>query len=73
MTDAEILAYVQAVATAQGLGLSPERAASVSGHLALAARLASLLDDAALDPHDELVQIYCPAPFPTAPADEGTP
>jgi hypothetical protein len=71
VTDAQILAYVQAVATAQGLGLTPERAASVSGHLALAARLASLLDDAALDPHDELVQIYCPAPFPST-ATDGT-
>ena len=64
MTEAQILAYVQAAAAAQGFSLSPERAASVSGHMALAQQLASLLDGADLAPHDELVQIYCPAPFP---------
>ena len=73
MTDTEILAYVQAVASAQGIALTEHRATSVASHMALAQRLATLLDGAELAPHDELVQIYCPAPFPDAPADETTP
>ncbi|MFM8899002.1 MAG: AtzG-like protein [Burkholderiales bacterium] len=73
MTDAQILAYVQAVAAAQGLSLSETRAASVAGHLALAQRLAAVLDEAPLSPHDELVQTYCPAPFPSVDAGGSAP
>ncbi|MEX1168316.1 MAG: AtzG-like protein [Hydrogenophaga sp.] len=72
MTDAQLLSYVVAAAAAQGIALSDQRASDVVAHMALAQRLASLLDGVDLAPHDELVQIYCPAPFPHTTPDEPT-
>lgn len=67
MTDAEVLAYVQASASALGLPLDALRAQRVADHLTRTAVLAQLLDAAALAPEDELAEIYRPLAFPLLP------
>ncbi len=66
MTDAEILAYVQASAAALGLPLDTARTERVAAHLTRTAQLAQLLLDAPMEPHDELAEIYSPMPFQPA-------
>ena len=68
MKDFEVLSYVQAAAAALRLPLAPERAAAVAQHLARSAAIAEALDRAELAAHDELAEIFRPAPFPH---DEG--
>jgi hypothetical protein len=68
MEDSEVLSYVHAAAAALRLPLTPERAAAVAQHLARSAGIARALDAAAPAPHDELAEIFRPAPFPH---DEG--
>jgi hypothetical protein len=63
MNDAKTLAYVQAAAVAVGLTLDDAQAVRVAVHLQRTAALAATLDDLPLDPHDELAEIFCPAPF----------
>jgi hypothetical protein len=63
MTDDEVLAYVKACAVALALPLDEARAARVAVNLARTAAMAALLDAVPLAPHDELAEIYCPAPF----------
>ena len=63
MTDVEALAYVNATARALALFLDEARAQRVAATLQRTAAMAALLDDVPLAPHDELVEIYCPAPF----------
>lgn len=63
MTETEVLAYVKASATAQGLVLGEERAQRVAGHLARTAHLAQLLDDVPLSVADEPAEIYRPFAF----------
>jgi hypothetical protein len=65
MTEAQVLAYVNATAAALELPLDEARALRVAGHLGRTAGLAKLLEDAPLAPHDELAEIYSPAPFRT--------
>lgn len=60
MTDADILAYVRASAALQGLALDETRALRVAQHMARTAHLAQLLDGVAMEPHDELAEIYRP-------------
>ena len=64
MTETEVLAYVKASATAQGLAMDDARALRVAAHLARSAHLAELLDAAPLAVDDELAEIYMPKPFP---------
>ncbi len=64
MNDTQALAYVQATAQAIDLPLDGQRAQAVAVHLARTAGMAALLDSVPLAPHDELVEIYCPKPFP---------
>lgn len=66
MTEAEILTYVQASATALGLPLDAARTQRVAAHLTRTAALAQLLLDAPMEPHDELAEIYSPLAFQPA-------
>jgi hypothetical protein len=64
MEESQVLQYVQSAAQAIALPLTPERAAAVAQHFGRTVAIARVLDNAALAPHDELAQIYQPAPFP---------
>jgi hypothetical protein len=64
MTDEQTLAYVQASAAAVSLPLAPEQAARVAAHLQRTSAMAELLDAFPLGDHEELVEIFCPAPYP---------
>jgi len=64
MSDDEVLAYVNAAATAAGLPLDVARAQRVAAHLARTAAMAQLLDCAGLQAHDEPAEVFRPAPFP---------
>lgn len=66
MNEAQCLAYVKAAAVALALPLDEARAARVAAQLLRTAALAALLAEQPLQPHDELAEIYCPAPFPPA-------
>lgn len=69
MDEEKMAAYVGSTAVVMGLPLPPERAARVVAHLQRTAAMAALLETALLAPHDELAEIFSPAPFP--PTDEG--
>ncbi len=73
MTDEEALAYVKATAATLDLPLDELRALRVAANLARTAALARLLDAVPLLAHDELVEIYRPAPFPAAPGSVEAP
>ena len=66
MNDALCLQYVKTTAKMLMLPLEDAQAARVAMHLQRTAAMVSLLDSAGLDVHDELAEIYCPAPFPAA-------
>ncbi|WP_439519587.1 DUF4089 domain-containing protein [Hydrogenophaga sp.] len=63
MNEAQTLAYVQAAAVAVGLPLDDAQAARVATHLQRTAAMAALLDAFPLQDEDEVVEIFCPAPF----------
>jgi hypothetical protein len=63
MTDDEALAYVKATAVALALPLDEARAGRVAANLQRTSAMAHLLAQYELAPHDELAEIYCPAPF----------
>ncbi|MDB5945385.1 MAG: hypothetical protein JWQ33_411 [Ramlibacter sp.] len=63
MNEERALQYAKATAVALGLPLDDARAQRVAGHLVLSASLAQQLESYPLDVSDELVEIYCPAPF----------
>jgi hypothetical protein len=65
MDKTQALDYVKAAAVALSLPLDDARAQAVAGHLVLSASLARQLEAYPLDVSDELVEIYCPAPFPS--------
>lgn len=65
MEESQVLQYVQSAAQAIALPLTPERAVAVAQHFARTVAIARVLDNAPLAPHDELAQIYQPAPFPS--------
>ncbi len=69
MNDEQTLAYVKATALALALPLDEARAGRVAANLQRTAAMAALLEGAPLAPHDELAEIYCPAPFRAT--DEG--
>ncbi len=66
MNDALCLQYVKTTTKMLMLPLEDAQAARVAMHLQRTAAMVSLLDSAGLDVHDELAEIYCPAPFPAA-------
>ena len=63
MHSDQTLAYVKAAAQALALPLDEARALRVADNLQRTAALAQLLEQAPLAPHDELAEIYRPAPF----------
>ena len=63
MTGMDLLAYVRTTAAALALPLDATQAARVADHLARSAEMAAVLDAVALATHDELVEIFCPAPW----------
>ena len=69
MNDALSLQYVKTTAELLMLPLEDAQAARVAVYLQRTAAMVSLLDSAGLSAHDELAEIYCPAPFP---ADDAT-
>jgi hypothetical protein len=64
MTEDEVLAYVKAAARAMALPLTEARAQAVALHLGRSVPIARIVESAALAPHDELAEIFRPAPFP---------
>jgi hypothetical protein len=64
MTEDEVLDYVKAAARAMALPLTEARAQAVAQHLGRTVAIARIVEGAPLAPHDELAQIYRPAPFP---------
>jgi hypothetical protein len=64
MDDALSLQYVKTTAELLMLPLEDAQAARVAVYLQRTAAMVRLLDSAGLDVHDELAEIYCPAPFP---------
>ena len=64
MTQEQVTAYVRASAALHGLPLDAARAKAVAEHLMRTSHLAQLLDAAPLAAHDEIAEIYRPAPFP---------
>jgi len=66
MNDALSLQYVKTTAELLMLPLEDAQAARVAVYLQRTAAMVSLLDSAGLSAHDELAEIYCPAPFPAA-------
>ena len=73
MNDEQTLAYVKAAAFALALPMDDARALRVAANLQRTAAMAVLLDGVALAPHDELAEIYCPAPFRTTDDGQDTP
>jgi len=70
MRDADVLDYVRAAAAALDLPLDGAAAQRVAAHLARTAAMARLLDAAGLAPGDEPAEVFRPAPFPDAGAQE---
>jgi hypothetical protein len=64
MTETDVLAYVKAAALAMSLPLDGQRLPAVAQHLGRTVAMARMVEAAALVPHDELAEIYRPAPFP---------
>ena len=69
----DMVAYVKATAAVMKLPLDEARAQRVAGHLAITAELARQLEAFPLEVSDELVEIYCPAPFPSSKGGMRTP
>ncbi|TAG02335.1 MAG: DUF4089 domain-containing protein [Burkholderiales bacterium] len=65
METDDVVGYVRASAKLLALPLDEARTLRVAQHLERTAAMAQLLDAVPLVPEDELVQIYCPAPFPS--------
>ena len=64
MSPQEVQAYVRAAAQAVNLPMSSERCERVAEHLARTVQMARLLEELPLQPHDELAELFVPAPFP---------
>jgi hypothetical protein len=64
MTEQEVLDYVKVAARMVQLSLDEARAQAVALHLGRSVAIAAAVEAAALAPHDELAEIFKPAPFP---------
>ena len=62
--DDDLVAYVQATARVLGLPLDDAQVQRVAAHLARTKAMADALAAVPLAAHEELAEIYCPAPFP---------
>ncbi len=74
MSDIElavVAAHVKSAAALLAMPMDDARAERVSLHLQRTAGMAAALAAADLQIHDELVEIFCPAPFPAD--DSGQP
>jgi len=69
MSEDEVLDYVKSTARALRLPLDKERARAVALHLGRTVAIARVVEAAPLAPHDELAEIYRPAPFPAEDAE----
>ena len=66
MDETQTLSYVSATSTALGFPPDAARDARVAMHLGRTLGMVKLLDSVPLAAHDELAEIYRPAPFPAA-------
>jgi hypothetical protein len=64
MSPQEVQAYVRAAAQTMNLPMTIERCERVAEHLARTVQMARLLEELPLQEHDELAELYMPAPFP---------
>jgi hypothetical protein len=67
MTDStppDLTDYVRSSAQLLELPLTEAQVERVAAHLQRTRAMAALLRDVPLSAHDELAQIFCPAPFP---------
>lgn len=64
MEESDVLTYVKAAAQAVGLPLDEAAAQRVAAHFSRTVAIARVLERADLAPHDELAEIFRPAPFP---------
>jgi hypothetical protein len=63
MEEQDVRAYVSTTARLLGLPLDEDQTARVATHLQRTAAMAELLDAFPLLDDDELVEIFCPAPY----------
>ena len=66
MSDADVLAYVKAAASLLQLPLDDARAQAVALHLGRTLAQAQQLEAFPLMFEEEMSEVFCPAPFPTA-------
>jgi hypothetical protein len=60
----DMLDYVRAASLLLDLTLDAAQMHRVAAHLERTRAMAQMLSEAELSPHDELAEIFCPAPFP---------
>jgi hypothetical protein len=65
-TDADTADYVRITARLQALPLDEPQVQRVALHLGRTRAMAQLLTRFALTPHEEITEIFCPAPFPSS-------
>jgi hypothetical protein len=64
MTEADLIACVRSSAQLLDLALDAAQVERVALHLGRTRAIAAALQAVPLKPADELVEIFCPAPFP---------
>jgi hypothetical protein len=65
VNDDDLIDYVRATARVLELPLDDAQAQRVAMHLARTRAMADALSAVPLGAHEELAEIYCPAPFPS--------
>ncbi|MDB5819520.1 MAG: hypothetical protein JWQ11_3160 [Rhizobacter sp.] len=63
-TDADTADYVRIAARLQALPLDEPQVRRVALHLGRTRAMAQMLTRFELTPHEEITEIFCPAPFP---------
>jgi hypothetical protein len=63
MEEQDVRGYVSATARLLGLPLDEDQTARVATHLQRTAAMAELLDGFPLLDDDEVVEVFCPAPY----------
>lgn len=64
MSPTEVQAYVRTAAQLLDVPMTAERCERVADHLGRTAQMARLLEEFALHEHEELAELFVPAPFP---------
>ena len=67
MEELDVHAYVTTAARLLGLPLDEAQTTRVATHLERTAAMAGLLEAFPLLDEDEVVEVFCPAPFPPSP------